>query len=164
MDHSVFILSTYLTKQVVFALSALISPCQGFVIPVVLTTISPLVSLYNTHNVWLPVLRPAPNTKTLGWQLEMVFGSVFMRSVQVEPSPSHTRHASNSLPLFGTPSHPAHVVLVPLHTPKTSISIQEIGAGTAGSYVQYSLIKMHQWRHLYKDYFSLKKFYPWQGT
>lgn len=66
----------------------------------------------------------------------MVFGSVFTMSVQVEPSPSHTRHASNSLPLCGMPSHPAHVVLVPLHTPKTSISIQEIGAGTAGSYVQ----------------------------
>ena len=39
-----------------------------------------------------------------------------MMSVHVDPSPSHTSHASTIFPLFGTPSQPVQVELVPLHT------------------------------------------------
>ena len=50
----------------------------------------------------------------------MVCGIVAMMAVHVDPLPPHTPHASTTLPLFGTLSHPRHVVLVPLQTPVSS--------------------------------------------
>ena len=88
-----------------------------FFIPVVLTTSTPLSGLYNIHTVAFPALNPAPITQTLGWPLAMVCGTVVVRAVHVVPSPPHLPHASSTKPLFGTPSHPIHVELVPLHTP-----------------------------------------------
>lgn len=47
----------------------------------------------------------------------MVRGVVAVISVHVVPSPPHSPHASSRNPLFGIPSHPTQVVLVPLQTP-----------------------------------------------
>lgn len=87
-------------------------------LPVVFTTIFPVWGSYNPHTVSLPPLRPAPSTQTDGWLLAMVCGIVAMIAVQVDPSPPHSPHASFTFPLFGIPSHPAHVELVPLQTPE----------------------------------------------
>ena len=86
-------------------------------LPVVLVTISPFVVLYSTQTVSSPSSSPAPITKTLGCSLAMALGITSTISVHVDPSPSHTPHASSTLPLYSTLSHPMQVELVPLHTP-----------------------------------------------